>query len=404
MNILRFPNALKNSRSRVVLDTTEYDTRKLTKYGERIFQFTLNQDRISVLKKTIALILFLIIFRSFIFSLNENFKIVKIITDQSDHIFSGISDATLTSCKDIIILDGRGNTISKYDWNGNLINRIGQKGRGPGDFYWPTSVSIFNEKIYILDRFNNRFVEADMELKNLKYFRLHKNRFSKYLNVINDNRFIIDHISFDKPDDNKICVIDKNGNIIRTFFNHTPIDINSIKKDKNTLSRLAFISKVTYALNNKSEKLLITFSTSDNPIVLYLYSLNGELIRKFSYQTDKKYGFVHELYSAKKVSLSVFKGRYFLDVNSVFCYNNHWYVFVSASHYKDGNYELNIRNRLEYFEKKVFYLKFDENCKLIGKFDIDPYFKCFHISKEGYVLGKHPHSESEELVIYKIIN
>lgn len=354
------------------------------------------------MKKTIVLIFFLIIFRSFSSPENENFRFVKIIEDQSGHIFSGISDATLTSCKDIIILDGLGNTISKYDWNGNFINRIGQKGQGPGDFYWPTSVNIFNEKIYILDRLNNRFVEADMELKNLKYFRLHKNNFSKSFDVIDGNKFIIDHISLNKPDDNKIRIIDKNGNLIRTFFNHTPIDINSIKKDEKTLSRLAFISKITYALNDKLDKLLITFHTSDNPIVFYLYSVNGELIKKFSYQTDKKYRFVHELYTAQKVSLSVFKGRYFIDVESVFYYNNHWYIFVSENHYKDGNFELNIRNHLEYFENKSFYLKFDENCKLIGRFDINPYFKCFYISKDGYALGKHPHSDSEELVIYKI--
>lgn len=356
------------------------------------------------MKKTIALILFLIIFRSFISPENENFKFVKIIEDQSGHIFSGISDAILTSCKDIIILDGLGNTVSKYDWNGNFINRIGQKGQGPGDFYWPTSVNIFDEKIYILDRLNNRFVEADMELKNLKYFRVIKNRSSKHLAVINSNKFIIDHISLKKPDNNKICIIDKKGDTIRTFFNHTPIDMNSIKKDGKTLSRLAFISKVTFALNNKSDKLLIAFHTSDNPIVLYLYGLNGELIRKFSYQMDKKYRFVHELYSAEKVSLSVFKGRHFIDVESVFYYNNHWYIFVSANYYKNVDFELNIRNHLKYFENNSFYLKFDENCKLAGKFDINPYFKCFYISKDGYVLGKHPHSESEELVIYKIMS
>lgn len=363
---------------------------------------TLNPERRSALKKTIALIFFLIVFRSFISPENENFKFVKIIEDQSDHFFSNISDATLTSCKDIIILDGLGNTISKYDWNGNFINRIGQKGQGPGDFYFPTSVNIFNEKIYILDRLNNRFVEADMELKNLKYFRLNENRPSKSLDVINDNKFIIDHISFEKPDNNKICIIDKNGNLTRTFFNHTPIDIDSIKNDGRTLSRLAFISTITYALNNKLDKLLIAFHSSDNPIVFYLYSLDGELIKKFSYQMDKKYGFVRELCTVQKVSLSVLKGRYFINVESIFYYNNHWYIFITENHYKDGNFELNIRNHLEYFENKSFYLKFDENCKLIGRFDINPYFKCFYISKDGYALGKHPHSESEELAIYKI--
>jgi hypothetical protein len=355
------------------------------------------------MKKLLVFILLLIILKFFAFSLNENFKIVKIIGDQEGYIFSSISDAILTSDKDIIILDGKGNTILKYDWDGNLINRIGQKGQGPGDFFWPTSVNIYNEKIYFLDRFNNRFVEADLDLKNLKYFRLPLNSMAKYIDVIDNNKFIIDNSSFDKPDGNKICIIDKNMKIIKAFFTHTPIDLNSTKKEGKILRRLSLLSKITYAMDDNLKKMLIAFHISDNPIVFYLYSIDGELIRKFSYQMDKKYHFVHELYTSEKVSLSTFKGKHSINVGSIFYYNNHWYIFVSTDSYKSGNHKLTVRNLFDYVETKSYYLKFEKSGKLIGKFEVNPHFECFYISKEGYFLGKHPHSDLEELMIYKII-
>jgi hypothetical protein len=356
------------------------------------------------LKKTIFLILLLIIFRSFVLSLNENFKMVKIIEDQSDYIFENISDATLTSCNDIIILDGKGCTVSKYDWDGNLIMRIGQRGRGPGDFFWPTKVNIFNEKIYILDKLNYRFVEANLELKNLKHFKLEANRLLNSFDVIDNNKFIISFTSFNGPDNDKINIVDKNENVIKSFFNHTVVDISSIKKDSYKLRKLTLFSDILFSMNNKSEKLLISFASPGNPINLYLYNVNGELIRKFSYQVDKKYQFLHQRYTAKKSSLSMLKGQHILSVQSIFNYNNHWYVFFSTKSYKSGNFKLTPRNLNEYSEKILYYLKLDENGNLIGKFAVNPYFKCFYISKDGYVLGKHPHSESEELVIYKMIN
>jgi hypothetical protein len=361
------------------------------------------------MKKIIITIIFLTIFRSFIPSFNKNFKIVKIIGDDQDGcIFSTISDAILTPSKDIFILDGKESFIAKYDWEGNFINRVGQKGQGPGDFYWPTSINIFNGKVYFLDRFNNRFVEADLELKNFNYFKFPPEiRIPSIFTVIDKNKFVIDYNSFNKPDNDKICIIEKkakiNTRIKRLFFNHTPIDIQSISKDNRTLSRLRFLFEIFYALDDKSKKLLITFKNPDNPIVFFLYSINGELLKRFSYKMDKKYHFTHTLYKEKKLSISSLKGQYAVDVDSVFYYDKHWYIFVAQYHYKTGNYEFKLSNHKNYVETKSFYLKFDENGKLIGKFITDPYFRCFYISKDGYALGKHPNLELEQLMIYKIL-
>jgi hypothetical protein len=361
------------------------------------------------MKKTLFFILFLILFRAFCLPLNRNFKIVKIIgNDQADLIFSGITDALLTPCKDIIILDGKGNYIARYDWDGNFINRVGQKGQGAGDFRRPTSASIFNDKLYILDRFNNRFVESGLDLKNLRYFKLPPNiRMPRSLNVIGKNKFIIDNISIMKPDAAKIGVIEITGKINtetkKLFFNDTPIDIQSINEGSRTSWRLGQLFKIVYGIDHGKKRMLITFQNTDNPVSFFLYGTEGGLIKKFSHQMDKKYGFPHYLHKTKKLSLNSLKGRYNLNAGGIFYYDNHWYVFFSQYHYRNGGHEMKISNLKEYTEIQSFYLQFDEHGTFLGKFVNDPDFVCFDITKDGYVLGKHPDSEVEQLVIYKIL-
>jgi hypothetical protein len=361
------------------------------------------------MKKIFFLIVFLIIFRLFCLSLNQNFKLVKIIGgDQSDCFFYGISDAILTPNKDIIILDARENFIARFDWNGKFINRIGRKGRGAGDLNWPTSAGIFNGKLYILDKFNNRLVETDPELKNLRYFKLpHNINMPSVFNVIDEKKFVIDTISIQKPDGPKICIIERTGKIStkinKMFFNHTPIEINSKSKDRRALLRSGYLFSVVYAMDDDKKEMLITSRKPDNVMFFYLYSPEGKSIKKFSYQMDEKYHFSYYLFKNNKPSLSLLKGRYNVDIGGIFYYNGHWYIFVNIHHYKDGDYELTIGNLKKYAERKSFYLKFDKAGKLVGKFLTDPSFICFHISKDGYVLGKHPDLEAEQLMIYKIL-
>jgi hypothetical protein len=361
------------------------------------------------MKRIFAFIVILMIFRLFGTALNQNFKIVKIIgDDQSDCFFSEISDAILTPCKDVIILDARENFIARFDWSGNFINRIGQKGKGAGDFLWPTSADIFNGKLYILDRFNNRFAESDLELNNLRYFKLpQKIKMPRILTVLDEKNFLVDCISFNNPNDPKICTIEKtkkvSTKISNMFFEHTPIEVHSKSKDDRTASRLGPLFGVVYAMDDNKEKMLITFGMPGNLMLFFLYTVKGELIKKFSYRLDEKYHFPHYLYKSKKLTLSSIKGRYGANVYTVFYYNNHWYIFVNTHHHKDVDYETTISNIKKHRVSKSFYLKFGETGKLVGKFYTDPYFLCFHISKDGYVLGKHPGSEAEQLVIYKML-
>lgn len=361
------------------------------------------------MKRILLLILCVITFRSFGLPINPNLKLVKIIGDEeTDFIFSFISDAILTPNKVIIILDAKGNFIARFDWDGNFVNRIGQQGKGPGDFWWPASVDILGDKLYYLDRFNNRLAESDLELKNLHYFKLPPNFIlPPSFGVIDEDKFIVNNASLSQPAGPKVCIIEKasktDTKVNRMFFKHTPIDTRPIEKNKDALRKLLRLFSTVYAVDADRKRVLVTFQSPDNSIAFYLYGVNGKLLKTFCYQMDEKYHFPHHLYKEKRLTLASLLGRYSANVGGIFYYNGHWYVFVSQHHYKRGDYELTAANIQEYSEAKSFYLKFDEAGEWVGRFDLDDSFRCYYISPDGYVLGIHPRSEVMQLMIYKML-
>ncbi|MCP4218141.1 MAG: hypothetical protein GY765_26120 [bacterium] len=362
------------------------------------------------MKKKAALLLLLLATVPFLFpappvnEAKEKLELVKVISDdeeQEEYFFNYIEDAILTPCKDIIILDNHGVAVSQYDWNGNLIKRLNKKGKGPGDFLWPSIVCRTERKLYIYDDSNGRVVESDLQLGNLKYYKMPEYSIMDCFDVIGENRFVISFTNYGKPDVDKINIVGKDGKISRSFFPHTPVKLTDDTQQKRR--RLSLMSIANYGINDSRTKMLVGFSVSANPIALYLYSTGGKKLREFSFSLDKKYQYPHVFIESNKLGFELYRGKYLISVQNISYYDMHWYVFVYLTHYKDIKIKYTIRNRSEYQEHSSFYLKYDAEGKLVGRFDLDSYFKCFHISKEGYVLGKHPDSEMEELVIYKII-
>ncbi len=74
------------------------------------------------------------------FGFERHFRLVKTIGDDRDnYMFQRLSGAALTEEREIVVCDQLGNFVAKYDWQGNFIHSIGQKGKGPGDFLCPSS-------------------------------------------------------------------------------------------------------------------------------------------------------------------------------------------------------------------------------------------------------------------------
>ena len=58
--------------------------------------------------------------------------------------------------EDVIIADKGNDCLFVYDYEGNLINQIGDIGSGPLEFLAPTGLTSYMDKIYVIDSGNNR--------------------------------------------------------------------------------------------------------------------------------------------------------------------------------------------------------------------------------------------------------
>ena len=65
---------------------------------------------------------------------------------------------------DILIADGKLNTIFVYNYNGEIIKEIGKTGNGHLEFINPTGITSYNDYIYVLDSLNYRIQILDENL------------------------------------------------------------------------------------------------------------------------------------------------------------------------------------------------------------------------------------------------
>lgn len=71
----------------------------------------------------------------------------------------------------VFICDGKENQVFVLNQNGNLIHTLGRKGQGPGEFLSPIELTIWNNKLFVVDACL-RVQKFDSNLQFLEYYRL----------------------------------------------------------------------------------------------------------------------------------------------------------------------------------------------------------------------------------------
>jgi len=334
-------------------------------------------------------------------------KLIKTIGDErDDYTFFIPFGAALSKDKEIYVLDGQGFFIARYNWEGEFLSRIGQSGQGPSDLYYPRCLHICNDKVYVLDYGNKRIAEADLQLKNIDYYKMNPKAYFDIAFVALPDGTFLGNFNVVEENRGRLGIVDKTGKILSHFFNEFPIavdvDMKKLSNDESVLvkARRIMISKETdpkIAYDDENEKILVSFFKPANPIRFFVYSLKGELLKTFSYPLDKKYQFFDFYVNSKSLADIKDKSRYpsrsyVPMIPSLFIHKNHYIASL----------------RLQDFEKKkivseTFYLLiFDKEGTLKDKVLMDSDLGIFYISKEGYVFGSKDDEDSPKVYIYRL--
>ena len=78
-------------------------------------------------------------------------EIFTIGTDEKE-LFYSIKDICIADDSTFYVADSKGFSVSKYNKDGTLIKRIGQRGQGPGEFSMePFTVILVEDTLYVAD-------------------------------------------------------------------------------------------------------------------------------------------------------------------------------------------------------------------------------------------------------------
>lgn len=335
-------------------------------------------------------------------------KLVKTIgDDRDDYTFFILTGAAMSGKKDIYVLDGKGFFVAVYDWKGTFIRRTGQKGQGPTDFYYPRSLSIYKGKLILLDKGNRRIALSGLDLEKFDYFQMPKDHvFENHITVLKNGMFFGNFTDF-REGRGRLGIINRYGDLEHSFFNEFPIEMEFDSKKVTEAENFQWLFKKRvisdecipdFAVDEKRERLLVSFRSPDNPIRFFIYTVAGKKIKEFSYPIpDKRYRFSDFLLNATLEDIRNPK-KYPAKSFRPFIYR----LFIHKGHYI-VNLWLEDRRRNELVRRRGFCLVFNEAGALKGKLALGGAMRFFSISPGGYILAGAFDEEITKLYIYKLV-
>lgn len=160
----------------------------------------------------------------------EQFELIKAI--ESSH-FARLCGVAASGEKEFVVIDDKKNVLMRLDWNGSLLGTSGQRGQGPGEFMLPMGISRYLDKLVVLDVGNSRLFETDIALKEQHLFKLCMGAISGLGLAINENLFLCEHSFESTPGAPSLYLMNRQGEIVRSFFTHLPENFKASKKRYN---------------------------------------------------------------------------------------------------------------------------------------------------------------------------
>ncbi len=263
-------------------------------------------------------------------------KEIFTIGDNENDIFYSIKDICIADDSTFFVADSKGFSVSKYNKDGTLIKRIGQRGQGPGEFSMePFTVILVEDTLYVADGLGK------IQLFNTKL---------EYL--INLPGLLLSTFVVDSYTKRVISVTNsyepKEVLLYLSFFNTKFEKTSSVIIDK----------PHEYFMLNRFQ-----IAVDENHIILMFYHLNrieirdknGHFRKKFSIEglpndvpiTDMS----KRLKKAKSLTPSHRQALSFLPDKFIFnsiALNNRGYIFVQSGHYSASReiYVLNYQGEL----------------------------------------------------------
>jgi hypothetical protein len=224
--------------------------------------------------------------------------------------------------KNIYVLNQLGHRVLKFDINGKFLKQIGKKGKGPGEFWLPSEISVDGKgHLFVEDDGNRRIQIFNSDGKYLGSFKCFKAIFSM---VADKDGFIYTNPQSFDPQYPLIEVFNIKGELVRSFGkrlnfgNNTPNDV--------------------ILTMSPNEELIVAWTRFD---YLRKYSKDGKLLL----ETKLKHKYVNEKSKINMKSKFIKGVRSFYEtITNIYSTKNAIYVLITYPRIEilefDNNFQL----------------------------------------------------------------
>ncbi len=172
------------------------------------------------------------------------------------------------------------------------------------------------------------------------------------------------------------------------------------KKDTNSRVRNIIFSQVTkpvIGVDFDRKEILVSFFKPDNPIKFFVYTIDGRLVKTFSYKLEEKYKFFDFYVKAKSYkdisNPEKFPSKHSdVDIKRLFIHKNHYIAALRLFDYVKEEVEMST----------PYLLVFNREGKLKEKLRLESNLGILNITTEGYVLATKWDEDVTKLYIYKL--
>lgn len=194
--------------------------------------------------------------------------------EEKDILFDPVDAARLPN-GDILILEGRGCTVKRYNKNYQYISSFGQPGQGPGDLMYPFSIRMKENRLYIASRRVSVFsLDGSYEdgFKPPVMARFGSSVGAQYrtsgMAILSDSGVVLpSHPSLwmDSGEPNLLSVYDKEGTVIRSFGTFEQYETPDLTLNAN----------IVYFATDSSDNLYVAYAHQN---IVAKYSQDGDMI------------------------------------------------------------------------------------------------------------------------------
>ena len=327
---------------------------------------------LSIITAVKMIVLFTPLYCQQSFSFDDLFEKVKEIHLQTENLEIGyLKEIAIDFYENILFLDPKGCQIIVFNQEGEFKKRVGGKGQGPGEFSFPTAMSVDNDgNIFISDHRSRRINIFDKEGKFISSFITSASHWQPVL-IRNDSKKNIFfggyQLDYEKKAPGKwINKYNSSGKYKNSFYRaHTNQDwLRNVGffdfdiDDKNEIYAVQ-MNKYVISVFNSEGQLLKTLGAKPS----YFKELNSDVIfdfKKFKNPSSAK----NELLKLSKSWTKILQVKVICD--------NYLLLVIETNNLIKG---LNEKYILDVWDK--------EGNFIVGRIPTD--YKLLHIDKEGYV-------------------